>query len=426
MRRNIHGNGMLVMLCAAGAIQMFCSQYVVVISPHLRELLRLTPDALGLILSAPLVSGIVGTLIGGWLADRPRLRLSASAMILLPVIGYAIVAWPPAYSVQYDGFGTQSLVMTQPGFSIVFTGLVFAGAGMAGFFTLANVVITRVYSESSRRALSWFQLSAAASGIIAPIAWDEVSTWLIGTQLGEDGRSMQVVFVALAIGCATVIPLLASREMPDPPAKKVETARTTTPTLPWVPLIAACLFISLHTASDNGIFFWIPDFIANRFDPAQFPAAWILSAYSAAYFVGRLVLTRLPDEWDDLIIIAVASSLGGILTFLAFRSTNQYLLAALYTSAGLCMSMNYPALISHIGKQFPQATGRIMAISGSAGSMVSFALPPLMGYIGRVGGSSTADMTLPSIMLMALSGLVLVWREILKRKAAAGTATVRG
>ncbi len=379
----------MMALSAGGGVTAFCTQYIIVISPHLRDLLDLEPEALGFMLSAPLVTGIIGTLAGGWLADRTLTKPAALVGIGLVGGGYALCALPPTYAFYVAG----SMII---------------GLGITGFSTVVNVVITRAYPGSARRFLTWYQISVAGSSMIGPTIWEALFSWTRTTPLGLPG-AIQILFAVAMAGCLiSGLPLLREK-LPEAPPPEEGKKNGTPPLRIGLPLVIVCVFVALHTAADNGMYFWVPDYVTRAFDPLAFPPAWIMTGFAGAYFVGRLILAHLPERWNDLLIIVLASGLGGVFSFLAFSSGNQHMLAGFYATAGLCMSADYPSILSHVGKLFPRSTGRVMALTGAVGSGASFALPPIMGYVGKVTGSMMIGMLIPSTMLVTLSVTATIW-----------------
>ena len=400
-----------ILLCVAGSVGMCSGAYILVASPYFRDILNLQPEALGLLLSAPLISGVAGTLLGGWLADSPRPRASIFGGFAVVVTGYLLCAVPPVYNVYMETLGGMTVVMTRPSLPLLFTGNFLVGMGFALIATIINVVITRLYPEGSRRYLTWYQVAISAVGMVALPAWDALHRVTMNSAIGLGGTGMQTLFFAAALLCGTsVLPLLREKL---PVATRTEGDSERKPGITVflsVPFLIVCVFVSLHVGADNGIALWIPDFVTRTFDPPEFPPAWILSAYSGAYFVGRLILANLPERWNDLTIICISAGFGGLLNIIAFQSGNQYVLTAMYTMAALVMSADYPSILAYTGRQFPESTGRIMAVSGAVGSAVSFGMPPFIGYIGKVTGSMVTGMMLPAGMLLTLSLLAFVWR----------------
>ena len=326
-----------VLLCSAGAIAALGGQYIVVVSPYIREVLALQPEALGLLLSAPVFSGVAGALLGGWLADTGRVRTTLVAGLTVLCAGYLVCAVPPEYAVELAGAGGMSLTMTRPGMEVLLTGNLLIGLGSAAFGTVVNVAILRTYPDRARRFLTLYQVTLSAVGTVAPLVWDAVFHVVLESRIGASGVALQSLFgVSVACCALAIVPIMRERfaaapSEPDDPASQARASRA----IFGLPFVVICVFVSLHSGADTGLYYWVPDFVSRTFDPVAFPPAWILSAYSGAYFVGRFILANLPDRWSELSIITLAAGFGGLFNLIAFQSGNQYLLAGFYTAAGL-------------------------------------------------------------------------------------------
>ncbi len=404
---NRAGRSLVIMLSVALGLVFGSAQYVLIVSPTLRTLLNLSAGAFGWLLGSWVGPGVIGSLVGGWLADRGHLRRAAYGSTILLGLSYGLCALPPAYP-------------------IYLTGIALTGFSNAALATIANVAVARAYPLGARRALTWLQASIPAAVMTTPPIWAWLISRLSETTLGVQG-AVRVLFVAAGVCCLLALAVIAARPLPEanPPAKGPDEAsppRRPRSLLGW-PLVMVCLFMTLHGAADNGAYLWMPDFVERRFNPSPFPAAWILSGFSGAYLVGRLALVQAPDRWRDLTLVTIAAGGGAAFFVIAFRSTSQYSLAALYVVAGLFMSVDYPSILSHIGQTFPHATGRVMAITSSVSQGVSVFLPPLMGYVGELTGTMVAGMMIPAAMLGTLSVSAFLWRRHLDgREVAAGNA----
>lgn len=376
-------------------IAMMNGQLLIIASPSIRTLLDLEAGPFGWLLSSWLVSGAVGSLLAGWLADRGYTNPAAMGMVALMVIGYGLGVLEPTYI----GF---------------LTGYALVGLGISGIATLGNVAVARAYpTDGTRRALTWLQLIAAISAMAGPVLW----AWILDAiQLADFSlaSAVRATFAITGILTALLVLIPIVRPLPrrceQPPNPSSDGSATHRPKV-TVALVMVLAFVVLHTGADNGMYMWLPDFVERHYQPLAFPAAWIISAFSGAYFVGRLALTTLSDRIDDLLLLSIAPAIAAVLTFFAFQTESLHALAVLYVIAGLSMSVDFPSILSYVGKHFPEAAGRIMALVGAVSGIASFVVPPAMGYIGEQFGSMRIGMMLPSAMLAILSVLAFIYRR---------------
>jgi MFS family permease len=373
---------------------MMNGQLLVIASPSIRTLLNLEAGPFGWLLSSWLVSGAVGSLLAGWLADRSRTNPAAVGMVVLMVIGYALGVLEPTYV-------------------CFLTGYALVGLGISGIATLGNVAVARAFpTDGTRRALTWLQLIAAVSAMAGPVLW----AWILDAIQSADyslSSSVRATFAITGILTALLVLIPIVRPLPRRRVERVDQSTRDQATLRpkvTVALVMVLTFVVLHTGADNGMYMWLPDFVERHYQPLAFPAAWIISAFSGAYFVGRLALTTLSDRIDDLLLLSVAPAIAAVMTFFAFQTESLHALAILYVIAGLSMSVDFPSILSYVGKHFPEAAGRIMALVGAVSGVASFVIPPAMGYFGELFGSMRIGMMLPSAMLATLSVLAFAYR----------------
>ncbi len=383
------------------ATTSFCFQYVFVASPHIRDALLLSEGDLGWLLSSMFLAGMPGSLVCGWLADAGHTRLALVGSATVVVAGFAVCALPPSYILYLSGTATM-------------------GFGLHGLSTLCNTIVVRECAGETRRAVTVLQISAAAAGAISPVLWAWAIEWASGSGMSA-AATIQTLFAIGAAGCALVLPVsfrIGVGTRPNAPDKPSGSKLAG-----GVGLAMVCIFVALHTGADNALYVWAPDFATRRFDPSPFPVAWIISAFSGAYLVGRLVLVSLPERIGDLTLLGIASGLGAVLSLFAFQSESQYVLTLLYTLAGVAMSIDYPSIMAHIGRQFPHSTGRVMALAGAVSGGAGFLVPPAMGYIGEMTGNMVAGMMLPVAMLATLSAAAFVWRWRVRAHSSASATT---
>ena len=366
-------------------VMMLAGQFLVVVTPSIRIILDLDPGPFGWLLSSWLVSGTAGSLIAGWLADRRHINATVRGMALLASVSFAICALQPAYAVYATGFAL-------------------IGLGFSGVGTLCNVAVARSCPTNSRQAITWLQITAAVGGLVGPVAWAAVLEGLQSAGLGIV-VAVRVGFIAAGAISLGTLPLMLAHPLPNMPDTTAGTGQKSSHgSIFGTGFIVICVFVALHTGADNGMFVWLPDFIERHYQPLAFPAAWVISAYSGAYLVGRLALTTVSSRVNDLTILGVAPVFASICVIVAFQSESQYVLTIAYIVAGLAMSVHYPAILSHIGREFPHATGRLMAVAGAVSGFASFVVPPAIGYVGEASGTMRAGMMLPAAMLLLLAG----------------------
>ena len=370
---------------------------VLVISPAIRRVLDLRADAFGLLLSVGLGFGILGSLASGWLADRGYLKASFGAAFGILVASYAVCMLPASYP-------------------LYLLALACAGLANSGALTLANVTAARAFPNGSRKALTGIMLAHSIGGVVAAPLWQMLFE-VFDTRFPTES-ALQVVFLAAACVCATAGALFFAFPLPTQFAgrKTPAAAEPVDRASLWgLPLVVVCAFAALQAGAYNSAFGWIPDFATRTFAPNPFPVSWILSGISLSYVVGRLILLRLPERLPDLRVIFVCASTGALLFGAAFGSTNQYTMGILCVVGGLVLSADWPSIFSHTARLFPVHAGKAIAMAGASAGVMSFVLPPFMGFIAEQTGSLRAGMMVPPLLFGLLSVSALSWERYLRR-----------
>ncbi|HPU86014.1 MAG TPA: MFS transporter [Candidatus Latescibacteria bacterium] len=370
---------------------------VLVISPAIRRVLDLRADAFGLLLSVGLGFGILGSLAFGWLADRGYLKASFSTAFGILVASYAACMLPASYPVYL-------------------LALACAGLANSGALTLANVTAARAFPDGSRKALTGIMLAHSTGGVIAAPLWQMLFE-VFDTRFPTES-ALQLVFLAAACVCAAAGVLFFAFPFPAHlTGRKAPAAAAPGDRAPlWgLPLVVVCAFAALQAGAYNSLFGWIPDFATRTFAPNPFPVSWILSGISLSYVIGRLILLRLPERLPDLRIIFVCAGAGALLFGTAFGSTSQYTMGTLCVAGGLVLSADWPSIFSHTASLFPANSGKAIAMAGASAGVMSFVLPPFMGFIAEQTGSLRAGMMVPPLLFAVLSVSALSWERYLRR-----------
>jgi MFS transporter, FHS family, L-fucose permease len=372
-------------------VPILSAQLLIIGSPIIRTILDLDAGAFGWLLSSSLFAGTVGSVFGGWMADKGYVNITLISMLAMIGACFCAGGLPTTYIGLIVSFG-------------------FIGLGMSAISTIGNVVVARIYRvEGTRRALTWLQIIAGLASVLGPIFWAFVLDRFSLAGMSPS-NTIRLSFIIAGLPVLALIALPLFRPLPNSPEATTEDNAAKNISVLGPGVIIIFVFVALHTGADNGIYVWLPDFVERTFQPTMFPAAWILSAYSAAYLVGRLVLTTISDSVEDLILLSIAPAVASVAAYAAFQSDNQLALAILYTTAGLAMSVTYPSILAHIGRNHPESMGRIMALAGAVSGGMSLVIPPAMGYLGTAFGSMRVGMLLPSAMLVALSLLAMFQR----------------
>ncbi len=173
--------GFFLLLSLAAMISQFFRSAIGVIAPELQVELSLAPDQLGYLSSAFFLAFAALQLPVGVMLDRFGARLTISVLMAVAVVGAL----------------TFSLA---EGFAGLVVGQMIMGAGFAGVFMGAIVVLARWFSEQQFPLVSGFMLAASNGGMVlsaTPLAW---AAEQIGWRGAYAAMGIVTAFVALLLG----------------------------------------------------------------------------------------------------------------------------------------------------------------------------------------------------------------------------------
>lgn len=376
-RRSLQALGALAAVGAAG----YSSVAMPVLAPSLEGELGLTTGALGLLLSLGMAGSCVGGLAAGWLADRlgalRSLRGSmatCAAGCLLSALGGRLPAllWP---------------------------GLVVVGLGAGGAYVAAGGLLAGLFPERRRGSFSGLMVTNAVAGIGFPVLVASLDgLWRRGALDFAWVLAGPYAAVALVLLLLTAL-LRGETARPEafdaPPVER--RAATGTGAGAVVMLVALA---TIHGTSDGVLYTWMPRFLTERFPEAPFPPGWVLSFYAAAYLIGRLTLTFLPDRFGRRALVTLPGLLSGPLLMLALHAPSMGLVAAGYAAASLLYGLEFPALMGLASQRYPERFSMIFGWVSGTTAVVT------LGVWG-VGRWAEATGRMAPALTVAASGFLL-------------------
>ena len=176
------------------------------IGPALTTTFHISTDQLVLINTLTTVGGLVGRLIGGYLADRRGRRVSLSVNLLLYTLGGVLSAVAPAYP-------------------MLLASRFIVGVGLGGEFTVGLALISEMVA-TRRRGSVVGSCGFASGGIGNFVAYGLFALVLgpLNGALGGDRYSWRWLFVLLAVPAVLVV--VFRRYLPESPRFLLATGRS--------------------------------------------------------------------------------------------------------------------------------------------------------------------------------------------------------
>jgi MFS family permease len=358
---------------------------------------------LGLLFTVGGVGGAVAGLVAGWLADRFGHRRILAASLACMGAGYVACGLVCSYL----PFLAASLL---------------AGLGAGGFAAVGAAVLCAAYPTQTRRLMGLFQLAAAIGFCGSPLLLNV----LLGIARSRPAEGWSAPFhVPFIAGgavlwvAALLVSRTASREVPSP--THAEAAPDLPPPLSARPRLAAAVVIllaALH-AGEAAMSYWFVRYCEVRFAHPLFPPAWGLSAYGAAFIVGRTVLSTVGDRAGNYRWLIVPGLLGGSLYLGVPLAPSQALATAALVCAGLLISMEYPALFSLAARVWPGRGATLMGAAGLSNLAATVLYSTLLGAAADHGVPLATVMVLPGCSILTFGLTAALWALSERRHARA-------
>ena len=285
-----------------------------------------------------------------------------------------------------------------------------------GFFSGISIIafpafLISLYPALKRRMVSVMLVASAAPGILTPLMANELLKWSAQRDNIDFSAVLRLPFLVagslLILGGMILLSrknLAFQTEIEKPhPIHLTELLRPRS--------LIIVLLISLHTAADGTLYFFVPMFMEHHFDHLPIAAAWALSGHNIAYVLSRSSLSALPEGVGQRSILSLAGPIGGIIIILTLWFGPAVSVPLLYALASLAFAAEFPALISEISSKSMAEFGSIMSGGMIISSLVMFVFLKGTGYIVDLTNDYRFALTIAACgfiifgLLATLSGL---------------------
>ena len=287
-------------------------------------------------------ASIVPLLAAGWLA----LRLGASRLFTVGLLG--------------AGAGLLLLAGSGSHVGLFVGGLAFAGMAMVLMEVGGTTTLIGLFPESRRRILTLSMVSRSVTEMVVPLLAEGLLKLSAVTPVVTFAAILHAPFAVVA-GAFLLGSLIFARQASQ---------RSTAPWR-WRDLLVSrrsvglLLLIMLHSIADATFFTFMPLFLTSRAFAVQLewlPPGYVISAFSVAYIVSRLLLARMPEGWGRRSLLVLPGMLGGCVLIAALLTRNYLLTACGYVLGGFLWSVEYPTLLGRIADEEHERFGTAMAL----------------------------------------------------------------
>ena len=343
--------------------------------PEISQLVRVSIDNAGLIVSATAAGYLAALLAAGETSHRWSAQNTLTASMLLVSVGLFGLSIAPALA----GLLCAAFV---------------AGLGYGAVDVASNAMVVDLNRDRLAAALNYLHVMFGVGALLGPI--------IAGFALASHLR-YSIMFGAGAAFSASIAFLLATTGTVETRIA-VERGDGFLPMLtrPLIWVLGTVLF--LYVGAETGIGAWLFLYLRTSGALSESLASWGVSLYWAGLILGRLIGGRLARHIAAREFTMLASALSAAaLVVLIAAPTTRVLAAPMIVLIGFGYGPIFPNMIAVGAARFPSQVGRMTSIVVAGGALGGIFVPWIMGHaIVAASPRAAMEFALATTALMAL------------------------
>jgi fucose permease len=392
----------LALGCGYGAVFNF----VPVTFPVFRRVFDSSLEQMGRTQVLFFASFLLFSIGGGWFIGRLGLRRAAAASVAIIAAGLAAIG-------------------SAQGFAGVLTGAFLLGLGIAATTVTGYSIINDYFGEKRQSVFFLFGVADAAGATAGPAA---LGSWIAHAEAGGGNwRAGYLAAVASVLALSAWVLLLNPARFPSNAGNRqnrnnLQVMREIL-SRPTIYVIGLAIF--LHGVCQMGMVSWTGQLYQKKLNIDAALAAYFISANSAGFFAGRLLLSWVTARRHipELLVLAACAA-GGTLAFAGTIAADKYAAGlAMFAVAGFFISGDAPSTTSYAGTRFAGQSATAFSLMNGLGNIGGGAGPYLTGAIGSRFGLAAGIWMMP-VFSLSLAALALGWylRQTARRRVAVHAA----
>jgi predicted MFS family arabinose efflux permease len=346
--------------------------------PQIRDLLHVTPAALGLLLLCVALGSVCGMPAAGVVTARFGTGRTVAAMSVVYAVGVAIVA----FAVTQGSLG-------------VAIGFYLLGVGNGMWDVSMNVQGAHVERELGRSIMSRFHAGFSIGTVVGAA---------IGAVMVATDVSVRVHLLVVAAAVVAIVPVSVRGFLPDPPQHHEHTeggkrrtfaAWTELRTL-LIGIFVLCMAFTEGTGND-----WLSIAMIDGYGTRAVAGTIAFAVFLTTMTIGRWFGPGIIDRHGRVLVLRVSAvaALVGLL-IVVFGSWYPF---ALFGCAlwGLGTALGFPTGISAAADDSRRAAARV-SVAASIGYVAFLAGPPLIGFVGNHVGVLHGLTVTAGVIVLAL------------------------
>lgn len=381
-----------ILLWALSGVTIVLSVY----RDRLQSHFDISTDEFGLLISIGAISGALGALIGGVLADRRGPRIVLRACLISAAAGMALAGVPAQWLVMLVAMGVASLFVYPMGIA-------------------AQSYLVRLFPRRRRRVLSLSLVAMSVGGVGFPLLAEGLLHLERTSSATTFAQILHVPFALTAVLLLLGALAYRGKTSPTPPGSGPEAPRRhARKPLSRESLLLVALLV-VHGTCDNSAIMWMPRVLGSgSFAERVLAPGAVVAAFSLAYVLSRILLSLLPERWGMRFMMIAPGVIGGGVFLAGILSKSQLWTAVCYVLGGFCWSFEYPAILSTLAGNDRRRFGSALGLQTVATGLATFAMANVMGHVGTTLGESSlwVILLLPAagFPVVSLGAAIWAWR----------------
>jgi len=247
------------------------------------------------------------------------------------------------------------------------------GLGGGIMESATTTLMLKLHSDNTRGIVTlsqaFFCIGAIAGGFIAGVAFGNNISWRVVVYIVAGVSSIGLVLQGFAdYGIAKTEPSAGGTE------EKMSLHDFLSPVF-----IALCVLLFIYVYYETAIASWIPYTMKSYFGTTEPVPQWTLSGFWVMMIIGRLLLTKVPEQWNSITMITILYGVLVPITLLLLFVKNSGAAVVLYLMFGGACAVIWPLIVAVIGSIFKKNTGTFVGLAIAAGATGAGLAPILSG-----------------------------------------------
>jgi len=173
----------------------------------------------------------------------------------------------------------------------------------------------------------------------------------------------------------------------------------------WIPVLGF-----LHGLMILVMLVWLNPMGQTKFCANEFQGALLVGMMAVGLATGRFLLSIVKTRWDDRLVLAFSSFVGGTLFVLGLFAHRYWLTISLMGIGGLMSSATFPCILSLVGTKFVEIKAKVYGYMEASIGLSGLVGPTFVGILADHGLSLPLAMVISPLAACVLCFCSLLWK----------------